>query len=500
MPYDFAVIGSGIGGLVSAAILAKEGFHVVVLEKNRQFGGALQIFSRSKRIIDTGIHYIGGLAEGQNLNRIFRYLGVFAPDDYIRMDEDCFDAVWPGGSFRLYPLAQGFDRFAAVLSEYFPREKTALKKYVITLQKVLESSPIFNLESVPSDYAENPYLRIGAADFIEETFQSEVLKRVIAGNNIIYDGRRKATSLYTHAMTMASYIQSAWRMREGGHRLVQRFVKTIHQAGGTCINYAEVDKVMPAGFGGFIVKDKQGRTFEAHKVLFSTHPYQIIKSLNPEILPRPFRRKSRLPESAAGITFHLALKPGLEDYRNYNVYGHPNGQVWDGASHNPLDHWGIYWYPDLKYPGKSSVISILTYCPDGYFERWSDTFRSQPRFRQSRGEDYEMLKMNLAEKLLASLPEPVRINRYHIDSITVSTSLTWRDYTGSPTGSMYGILKDYHQPLASLFSPVLIPERLYFTGQNLNLHGVVGTSLSALITCGSLVGLPYLLNKIRRET
>jgi all-trans-retinol 13,14-reductase len=301
-------------------------------------------------------------------------------------------------------------------------------------------------------------------------------------------------------MTMASYIQSAWRMREGGHRLVQRLVKAIQQAGGSCVNYAEVEKVTPTHTGQYVITDKQGRTFETYKVLYATHPFQVIKTLAPEILPRQIRRKSALPESAAGITFHLALKPGKENYKNYNVYGHPTGQVWDGAFHDPLDHWAIYWYPDPKLEGKASVISILTYCPAGYFDKWTNTFRSHPRFKQARGEDYEALKMALAERLLFSLPEPVQIIQDNIDSITVSTALTWRDYIGSPSGSMYGILKDFRRPLASLFSPVLIPDRIYFTGQNLNLHGVTGTSLSALITCGSIVGLPYLLEKIRKET
>ncbi len=74
--YDVVIVGSGLGGLVSAIILAKEGYSVCVLEKNNQYGGNLQTFVRNKTIFDTGVHYIGGLDKGQNLYQYFKYLDI----------------------------------------------------------------------------------------------------------------------------------------------------------------------------------------------------------------------------------------------------------------------------------------------------------------------------------------------------------------------------------------------------------------------------------------
>ncbi len=61
------IVGSGLGGLACANILAMEGYRVVVLEKNHQIGGHLQVYSRDKSIYDTGVHYVGGLDDGENL-------------------------------------------------------------------------------------------------------------------------------------------------------------------------------------------------------------------------------------------------------------------------------------------------------------------------------------------------------------------------------------------------------------------------------------------------
>ena len=84
--YDILVIGSGLGGLVSALILAKEGLKVCVLEKNNQYGGNLQTFSRDKLIFDTGVHYLGGLSKGQNLNQFFSYLEIMNDLELQLMD------------------------------------------------------------------------------------------------------------------------------------------------------------------------------------------------------------------------------------------------------------------------------------------------------------------------------------------------------------------------------------------------------------------------------
>ena len=53
---NVVIIGSGMGGMACAIILAKAGHKVTVLEKNRQFGGNLQIFVRDKVVFDTGVH------------------------------------------------------------------------------------------------------------------------------------------------------------------------------------------------------------------------------------------------------------------------------------------------------------------------------------------------------------------------------------------------------------------------------------------------------------
>lgn len=70
------IIGGGLGGLFTGAILSKEGVGVTVIEKNATPGGGLQSFVRHGETFDTGMHVIAGMHEGGNIRRICDYLGI----------------------------------------------------------------------------------------------------------------------------------------------------------------------------------------------------------------------------------------------------------------------------------------------------------------------------------------------------------------------------------------------------------------------------------------
>ncbi|MCK5078625.1 MAG: NAD(P)/FAD-dependent oxidoreductase, partial [Bacteroidales bacterium] len=86
--------------------------------------------------------------------------------------------------------------------------------------------------------------------------------------------------------------------------------------------------------------------------------------------------------------------------------------------------------------------------------------------------------------------------RANIEKVYTSTPLTFHDYTGTDEGSAYGIMKNCHDPLRSIILPRTKINNLFFTGQNMNLHGILGVTASAVITCSEIVGLQYLTNKI----
>ena len=236
--FDVVIIGSGLGGLVSAIILAKEGKKVCVLEKNNQYGGNLQTFARDKTIFDTGIHYIGGLAEGQNLHQYFTYIGIMEHLKLKKLDENAFDIISFDDDEKEYPHAQGYENFIQQLLLFFPEEEATIRSYCNKIQEICNSFPLYNL-NIGGGYQQE-ILSINAKQYLDDLTQNEKLKAVLAGTNFLYAGIPDKTPLYVHALSVDSYIKSAHRCIKGGSQITKQLINQIRKFGGEVYKHSEV--------------------------------------------------------------------------------------------------------------------------------------------------------------------------------------------------------------------------------------------------------------------
>src|SRR5512145_2595857 len=76
-PYDAIVIGSGLGGLTAAAVWARQGKRVLVLERQRSFGGAAKVYSHGPLAIEGSLHELNGLDPDDAKIDLLRDLGVW---------------------------------------------------------------------------------------------------------------------------------------------------------------------------------------------------------------------------------------------------------------------------------------------------------------------------------------------------------------------------------------------------------------------------------------
>ena len=141
-------------------------------------------------------------------------------------------------------------------------------------------------------------------------------------------------------------------------------------------------------------------------------------------------------------------------------------------------------------------MTVLAYMRYNEVKEWEGTFNTVSE-EDDRGASYESFKKQKAERLLDKVEEKFPGLRSHIKSYYTATPLSYRDYIGNGDGSMYGIVKDYRDPLKTFISARTKVPNLFFTGQNLNLHGILGAAMSGLVTCIDLMGNESIIQKIR---
>ena len=493
------VIGSGLGGLECAYILAKHGMEVIVLEKGAQIGGCLQTFRRRDsqgafHTFDTGFHYAGGLGEGESLYPLFKYFGLMDLP-WRRLDTECFDEVvfTDGDNVERYPMASGHRRFTERLAECFPLQKSGLEAYSGFLKKVGDN--IFRAFSPDAEM--NGLFSVPACGFIEDTVTDPLLRKVLAGSSLKMELDREGLPLYVFAQINNSFIQSAWRLGpsgvkgapEGGSMIAEKLAGSVCGMGGKILTRSEVTRILTDGAGrvrGVEVAGSDGSRCEmrADIVVSDAHPAVTVALVEQcKAFRKIYRsRISGLRNTGGFFTANIALKSGALPYLNRNLFVHRSGaDLWKpcgGATDSVMVH---FYVPEGDTAGKIDLLSPMPLDAD-----WKT-------FPEERRQEIRTVKLeecvSLAARALPGLDKAV-------DSVWTSTPATWETFTGSPGGSAYGVASDCRNPMATVLSPRTPLEGLYMTGQSLNLHGMLGVSMTSILTCGSVLGMDTLVNEV----
>jgi phytoene dehydrogenase-like protein len=501
--FDVVIIGSGLGGMVCGTILSKEGKHICIIEKNEQIGGSLQTFKREGVTFDTGVHYIGGLSKQNSLYKIFNYLGIMQRLETVRMDEEGFDVVMFKDDAEEYRYGMGYDNFKRILLIKFPEEKIAIETYCADMERICDSIPLYNLKAgEPQDMFS---FTIGVKQYLEQLTSNKKLQNVLGGTNLLYAGTEK-TPLYVHALVVNSYIESAYKIKNGGDQIVKLMARIIKENGGKILRKQEVKSIDIESGSAKSVTLINGEKIKADLFISNIHPARTLEMTETEAIRPAYRNRIKsLENSVSTFVLYLILKPDAFPFRNRNYYYFDDENVWESANHTN-ENWPLMYamfeevpdgYPCLRQKQNEFVeaITVMTYMRLDEVEKWKDTFHTTLE-ENERNEEYQQFKKQKAEKLLDAMEIKFPNIRECIQSYYTSTPLSYRDYMGNGDGSMYGIVKDYNDPMKTMISAKTKVPNLLLTGQNLNLHGVLGVTESALVTCSAVMGMDYLIGKI----
>lgn len=500
--YDVVIVGSGLGGLVSSIILAKEGYSVCVLEKNNQFGGNLQTFVRDKTIFDTGIHYIGGLSEGQNLYKYFKYLGIMDDLKLKKLEENGFDLISFEEENEEYPHAQGYENFVNQLVNYFPNERESIEKYCEKVTTICDSFPLYNLNA--DGKYDTEILSLNAKQCIDEVTDNERLRAVLAGTNFLYAGIEDKSPFYVHALSVNSYIQSSYRCINGGSQITKQLIKQLKKFGGEVYKYKEVVKFEVVDNEVTSANMKDGTSVAAKIFISNIEPKTTLKMVGEKYFRKSFfSRIDSLEGVISAFSLYIVFKPESFKYQNYNCYHFKNSRIVWTAHEYDETNWPLAYMASMNASNKEEIwaegMTFITYMKYEDLKDWENTFNTTAE-KNDRGESYEEFKARKTERFLQEIEIKFPGIRDCIKSVHTSTPLSYRDYIGGSKGNMYGYVKDCSNPMKSFIAPKTKLDNLYLTGQSINMHGVLGVTIGAVVTCSEIVGKDYLVDKINKES
>ncbi|XP_045626463.2 all-trans-retinol 13,14-reductase [Procambarus clarkii] len=523
---DAIVIGSGIGGLSVAALLAKSGKKVLVLEQHDQAGGCCHTFIEKGYEFDVGIHYIGELTS-QTLMKTYIDQITNGQLEWATMSDD-YDVVMfaeKGQEPRKYPVVSGDGKWKEYLKKTFPAEAKNIDKFFKLVEDVQPSSSYAVMVKFIPLWAVWLLKVTGFFKYFTNFYEwnGKTCKEVVWGltdNQELRDifcysfgdygtppsmsGFPMQTLLFSHFSQGSSYPVG------GASEIAFNIIPVIEAAGGKVLVRAEVTQIIIDGKGRACgVEVKKGTepvNVAAPLIISDAGVYNTFERLLPLDIASSSRLWPLIQTSTHGCGY-MSVFVGLNcDAEELDIFHKKNAWVFTG---NDIDKLTVDYlnlsreegldadipllfisFPSTKdpewkkkYPGKTTM-ALVTLMPYHWLEEWEN------ERVMKRGDEYDSLKKIFGHKAVEQASNIFPSIKDHIDYINIGTPLSNRYYLGTPRGEIYGL--DHTSERFSIWNnAILRPQTdvpgVYLTGQDICSCGFAGALWGGLLCATSIL-------------
>lgn len=503
--FDAIVIGSGIGGLASAALLAKHaGKKVLVLERHYTAGGFTHVFHRPGYEWDVGVHYIGQTQPRALLRRAFDEI----TDDQLAWADmgEIYDTIIIGED--RYPFPAGRDNWRRAMRQWFPREGVAIDRYLELVSACVQSSQLFFAEKVlPRPIAaivggamRRKMMKLGSRttlDVLRELTSDERLIGVLTGQYGDYGLPPSQASFFMHALVINHYFDGGAYPVGGSARIAETILPVIERAGGKVLTNAEVEEILVEKNRAVGVRLADGHCVYAPMVISDAGVANTFGKLVPRDVADKHGFDRQLTEVAPSVA-HASLYLGFASSADELGLSRSNLWVYPHHDHDrnvarftadidaPLPV-AYLSFPSAKdpdfanrHPGRATV-EVVTLAPYDWFAAWQDT-----RWKK-RGAEYDALKASLTQRMLAPLFAEHPHLEGQVDHCELSSPLSTRHFANFGHGEIYGVEHTPHRFAQRWLRPATPVKSLYLTGADICSAGVGGALFGGVLTVSTIL-------------
>lgn len=505
--YDSIIIGSGVGGLTAAIILARAGQKVLVLEQHDVPGGWCHSFYLNGHRFTPGVHYVGLMEKGQSTSKLYESLGIAEDLTFFRMNPSAYEHAYIGEERFDFP--GNFDDLVTALVERFPKEENNIKKYLNLVRNVsTELQLLPNVEgfwqhlTIPFRTKNmGKYALFSLKRVIDWHIKDPLLKKIL---NIQFGDHGLApakASFPLHCAVMDHYFSGGFYPCGGGAAIVKAMTTAIKKHKGVVKTQQNVTRILVEGDkkkAAIGVELASGEKLFAKQIISNADPNITYQNLiGEENLSKALRKKlNKTKYSCTSLMLFLTVDMDLK------AAGMDSGNIWflpnedldkvyermmkpDIANDEALDGMFISC-TTLKDPssfdGKHHSIEAITYLDYEIFERFKDE-------KEPRSQEYQEFKELLTEKMIKTLEKVLPNVRKNIVHKELGTPITNEYYINSTNGSVYGTEKKLMQIGPFAYRAKSEIKNLYLCGASIVSHGVAGAGYSGLQTAGEILKL-----------
>lgn len=461
------VLGSGIGGLSAALLLAKAGRRVTLIECNGEIGGRMRRFHRNGIPFDTGLHFTSSL--NGILGQAFATLGVL---DGLTAESFPWGLRLSDGHTLSFPNTGRRD-FYEYLAQEFPKDADALERYRVQETEVLRGTPMFDLRGSPGD----PAVIAGEADqtalgdFMEACGIRGGLAAALASPALYHGAPPSVCPAARHFRICYGFEEQMQRIKGGGDRICDNFSRELGRMGVEVrLNTRIVefrDFTGPVAHGALL---SDGTTLHFDDLFTSLHPSQMPPLLPEEHRVAYGRLASGLVDTCGFFTVFatvddaLPLPQGLHSALRDDDLNH----VLDPRNSGAALSTGFALTHEEDIQGRMRQCMILL-APDVC-----------DMSRKTSPEEKARMLDTVLRNAEAAMPEL----RGHLKVECAATPHTYGRFIPPGRGA-YGVMMRTCNPRLMGRTPI---RNFYAIGESAFTPGIVGTLLTSFLTVRRVIG------------
>ncbi len=504
--YDAIVIGSGMGGLTTAALLSDLGYKVCVLEQHYTAGGYTHSYEREGYEWDVGVHYIGDVGRPTRTRRMFDHLSG-GQLNWAPMDDE-YDRFYVGD--KTFNAVAGKDAFRANLLRQFPNEQTAIDRYLALLKEASGATYAATMERIL-----RPWQRTLAAplikwrtpkllyrttyDVLSELTDDQDLIATLCGQWGDMGLPPKKSAFMIHAMIARHYMFGGFYPIGGSWQIAKTIIPKIQRAGGEVFTYARVEKIVIEDGKVTGVQMDDGHQIHCDRVISTAGIANTFEHLlAPEVVTAAgyTQKLPSVKPSFAHLGVYIGINKTAAELKlpKTNFWIYPSND-YDGAVDTFMQDRNAPFpvvyvsFPSAKdpdylnrYPG-TATIEVVAPAPYAWFQPWENTTWGK------RGDDYEALKHALGARLMKHVYDKLPQLDGQVDYYEVSTPLSTNWFAGYRQGELYGLDHTPERLQQEWLGPRTRISGLWLSGQDTLTCGVTGAMMAGMLTTTAMVGM-----------